>query len=42
MIADGADLFGDSSYVRGRLTLEALRHRIGDKDMKALRNAGSS
>jgi aminopeptidase N len=33
------DLFGDSSYVRGRLTLEALRHRIGDRDMRTLLRA---
>ncbi|MGI3786290.1 MAG: M1 family aminopeptidase, partial [Janthinobacterium lividum] len=35
-LKDPADLFGDSSYVRGRLTLEALRHRIGDRAMKTL------
>jgi aminopeptidase N len=35
-LKDPKDLFGDSSYVRGRLTLEALRHRIGDQDMKTL------
>jgi aminopeptidase N len=35
-LTDPADLFGDSSYVRGKLTLEALRHRIGDKKMKTL------
>ena len=29
-LTDPADLFGDAGYVRGRLTLEALRHRIGD------------
>ena len=35
-LTDGEQLFGDSSYVRGRLTLEALRHEIGDRDMRAL------
>ncbi|HEY0240906.1 MAG TPA: M1 family metallopeptidase [Friedmanniella sp.] len=35
-LTDPADLFGDSSYVRGQLTLEALRHRIGDRNMRTL------
>ena len=30
-LTDPADLFGDPVYVRGALTLEALRHRIGDE-----------
>jgi len=35
-LKDPADLFGDPVYVRGGLTLEALRHRIGDAEMKTL------
>ena len=35
-LTDGEQLFGDSSYVRGRLTLEALRREIGDRDMRTL------
>ena len=35
-LSDPADLFSDAGYVRGRLTLEALRHEIGDRDMKTL------
>lgn len=33
---DPADLFGNPVYTRGGLTLEALRHRIGDQRMKTL------
>ena len=35
-LTDPADLFSDAAYTRGRLALEALRHEIGDRDMKAL------
>ena len=35
-LKDPADLFGDPVYVRGGLTLEALRHRIGDREMTTL------
>lgn len=35
-LTDPADLFGDPVYVRGGLTLEALRHRIGDQQMTTL------
>ncbi len=35
-LTDPADLFGDPVYARGALTLEALRHRIGDQEMKTL------
>ncbi len=35
-LRDAADLFGDPVYTRGGLTLEALRHRIGDAAMRRL------
>ena len=35
-ITDPADLFSDAAYTRGRLTLEALREKIGDRDMTTL------
>ena len=47
-LKDPADLFGDPVYTRGGLTLEALRHRIGDDKMRTLlrswasKNAGKS
>ncbi|WP_232506197.1 M1 family aminopeptidase [Microlunatus flavus] len=35
-LTDPADLFSDPVYTRGGLTLEALRHRIGDAAMRRL------
>jgi aminopeptidase N len=35
-LEDPADLFGEPVYSRGALTLEALRHRIGDARMETL------
>lgn len=35
-LSDPADLFADPVYTRGGLTLEALRHRIGDAAMRTL------
>ncbi|MGI3782236.1 MAG: M1 family metallopeptidase [Janthinobacterium lividum] len=35
-LKDPVDLFGEPVYARGGLTLEALRHRIGDARMKTL------
>ena len=35
-LEDPADLFGEPVYARGGLTLEALRHRIGDAKMRTL------
>ncbi|GAB2576606.1 M1 family metallopeptidase [Microlunatus antarcticus] len=40
-LEDPADLFGEPVYTRGGLTLEALRHRIGDAKMKTLLRAWS-
>jgi aminopeptidase N len=31
-LTEPADLFGDQSYTRGRMTLEALRQKIGSRD----------
>lgn len=38
-LTDPADLFGSPVYERGGLTLEALRHRIGDAKMRTLLRA---
>ena len=38
-LEDPADLFADPVYTRGGMTLEALRHRIGDAAMRRLLTA---
>ena len=38
-LTDPADLFADPVYVRGGLTLAALRHRVGDAEMRTLLRA---
>jgi len=35
-LTEAKDLFSDPVYTRGGLALEALRHRIGDQEMKTL------